>query len=142
MRDSLDKLESIYRREANQRARLVCGSHIFKAFGFGVLFAPGALLGAMFVPIFGLLLALAVLFVALIFARLKRSFLVLVAGMSGAIVVLIALSALGTVLGMASTPVLYTLLATCVASDLTALVVLGGAIIGQHEAGFRQQRAA
>ena len=136
MHDSLDKLESLCRREANKRARIACGPHVFKAFGFGVIFAPGALLGAMFVPIFGLLLALAVLFVALIFARLKRSFLVLAAGMSGAIVVLIALSALGTVLGMASNPVLYTLLATCVASDLIALVVLGGAIIGQHEAGF------
>ena len=137
MRDSLDILESNFRRQANQHAREICQPRALRAFAFGVIFAPGALLAAMFIPVFGVLLTIAVLVVALIYARLKRSLAIVAAAACGAVLIIAALSILGTALGKASNPLLYTLLATCVASNLIALIVLGGAIIGQHEAGFR-----
>ena len=136
MRDSLDILESNFRCQANQRARQIRAPNALKSFAFGVLFAPGVLLGAMFVPIFGLLLALAVVMVAIIYASLKRSWLVVLCGTGGAIMIIVTLSILGASLGSVSNLILYTFLASCVASDLVALVILGGAIIAQHEAGL------
>jgi len=141
MRDSLDKLESQLRREANQRARLVRKPSILKPFAFGVVFTPGVLMGSMFIPIFGLLLAIAVLSVALIYAYLSRSLAQIAAATTGGLAIIVVLSILGVSLGHASNPILYSLLATCVGSDLIALIILGGAIMTQHEAGVGQQAA-
>lgn len=136
MQNSLDKMESRYRREAHQRARESHPANLVKALLFGLVFSPGALLGSMFIPVFGLLLALAVVIVGLIYARLNRSIAIVLATCAGAAVILVLLSIIATLLGNASSPLLYTLLACCVASDLIALLVLGGAIIETHESGF------